>query len=169
MPTEIERKFLLNNDLWRDQVSHSVRLRDGLVAYCNGRKVRIRFYDDRATLTIKGPRKGLTRDEFEYEIPPGEGMALLADHCSGDVLEKTRHHVPFAGFEWVVDEYHGILDGVIVAEVELPDEAAQFRRPPWLGAEVTGNDAYRKINMLKARRDMARGAQPEDGAQAAEA
>lgn len=112
------------------------------------------FYDDRATLTIKGPRRGLTRDEFEYEIPACDDPTLLEQHCSDDVLEKTRHHVPFDGFDRVVDEYHGSLAGVFVAEVELPEETSEFSSPPRLGIEVTGNKRYRKVNMLRARPKM---------------
>ena len=120
MPIEIERKFLLANEGWRDAVVRSTRLRDGILAFYDGRKVRIRLYDDKATLTIKGPRKGLARHEFEYEIPLPDGLVLLEQHCKGEVVEKTRHHIPALGHEWVVDEYHGLLDGVILAEVELP-------------------------------------------------
>ncbi|NIZ09042.1 CYTH domain-containing protein [Pseudooceanicola sp. HF7] len=154
MAREIERKFLIASDSWRAGVSKSVRLRDGLVAQTQGRKVRVRFYDDDATLTIKGPcmGRGFTRDEFEYPIPAEDAQTLLSEHCSDDVVEKTRHHVPFAGFEWCVDEYDGLLAGVLIAEVELPSEEAEPPLPDWAGAEVTGDPAYRKINMLEARR-----------------
>ena len=69
MNIEIERKFLLADDTWRALVSRSVRIRDGILAFYDGRKIRIRFYGQKATLTVKGPRKGLARDEFEYDIP----------------------------------------------------------------------------------------------------
>lgn len=152
MAKEIERKFLVRNDEWRKDVSRKVRLRDGLVAFVEGRKVRVRFYDDRATLTVKGPRNGLSRDEFEYDIPKSDGLTLLEKHCSGEVVEKTRHHLDLGGFEWVIDEYQGLLSGVVLAEIELPSEDAEFARPHWLGREVTGMSKYRKINMIKARR-----------------
>ncbi|SFI69553.1 CYTH domain-containing protein [Albimonas pacifica] len=150
MPREIERKFLVADAGWRQAVSTSLRLRDGLLASVDGRKVRVRCLEDRAFLTVKGPREGISRDEFEYEIPLADGLAML-DHCQGATLEKTRHLVPFAGFEWSVDEYAPPLDGVILAEIELPAEDAVFARPPWLGREVTGRDEYRKITMLRAR------------------
>ncbi|WP_300043120.1 CYTH domain-containing protein [uncultured Paracoccus sp.] len=152
MPIEIERKFLLANEDWRAAVSRSTWLRDGILAFYDGRKIRIRFYDEKATLTVKGPRKGLARDEFEYEIPASDGLVLLERHCKGEVIEKTRHHVLVGDREWVVDEYHGLLAGVILAEVELPSEDTQFELPAWVAAEVTGIEKYRKVNLVKARK-----------------
>lgn len=152
MPIEIERKFLIANDTWKASVTKSVRLRDGILAFCNGRKVRIRFYDDHATLTVKGPRKGIARHEFEYAIPASDGLILLEQHCTGDVVEKTRHHIASEDHDWVVDEYHGLLDGVLVAEVELAEEDAVLRLPPWVGKEVTGIEKYRKVNLVKAHK-----------------
>jgi CYTH domain-containing protein len=168
MPIEIERKFLLADDSWRKHVLRSTRLRDGILAFYDGRKIRIRFYDDKATLTVKGPRKGLARHEFEYEIPSSDGLLLLEQHCKGEVVEKTRHHIPFGTLEWVVDEYHGLLDGVIVAEVELPSEDTSLDLPPWVGKEVTGVEKYRKVTMVKARKrklqDAARRARKREAA-----
>ena len=152
MPTEIERKFLVAHDGWREAVTHSTSLRVGLLAFYDGRKIRIRFYDDRATLTVKGPRKGLARDEFEYEIPGSDGLALLERHCKGEVVEKTRHHIPVGQWAWIVDEYHGLLAGIILAEIELASEDAVPEIPNWVGKEVTGVEKYRKINLVKARK-----------------
>lgn len=152
MPVEIERKFLIANESWRNSVTRATRLRDGILAFYDGRKIRIRFYDDKATLTVKGPRKGLSRDEFEYEIPSSDGLILLEQHCKGDVVEKTRHHVMVDGYEWFIDEYHGLLAGIILAEVELPSEDSTPTLPDWIGKEVTGVEKYRKATMVKARK-----------------
>lgn len=152
LSTEIERKYLVSNDEWRRAVTHSTELRDGLLAFVDGREFRIRFYDDHPTLTVKGPRQGISRDEFEYSIPDSDGQILLERHCNGDILEKTRHFITFEGFEWSVDEYHGLLSGVVLAEIELPSEDTEFALPHWVGREVSGDPEYRKINMLKARR-----------------
>ena len=152
MAKEIERKFLLANESWRKSVIKSVRLRDGLLAFYDGRKVRIRFYDDKATLTVKGPRQGLARDEFEYEIPASDGLTLLEQHCKGEVIAKTRHHVLFSQLEWFVDEYHGLLDGIILAEVELPNQDTPIDLPEWVSTEVSGMDKYRNSHLVKARK-----------------
>lgn len=113
--------------------------------------MRVRITDDMATLAIKGPRSGLSREEYEYPIPVEDAVALLDRHCTGGVLEKTRFFVPAGDLVWEVDVYSGILSGVVIAEIELPAEDAPFERPSWVGAEVTGREEYRKMNMLDMR------------------
>ncbi|MCA0940046.1 CYTH domain-containing protein [Salipiger pacificus] len=148
---EIERKFLVADDSWRAHVAQSERLRDGLIASEDGRKVRVRFYDGRATLCIKGKREGLSRDEFEYPIPAQDAEEMLAAHC-GDLVEKTRHHVPAGALVWTVDVYEGLLSGITIAEVELPSLDTPLPLPAWVGREVTGVQDYRKVNMVAARK-----------------
>ncbi len=139
MGIEIERKFLVVGDGWRGE--GGIRLRQGYLNRDPERTVRVRIAGGRAFLAIKGLTRGAVRSEFEYEIPPREAEALL-NLCEGAVLEKTRHVVPFGGFRWEIDEFHGRHAGLVLAEIELshPDEA--FPRPPWLGREVTGDPRY---------------------------
>ncbi|WP_138471058.1 CYTH domain-containing protein [Poseidonocella sp. HB161398] len=144
MAKEIERKFLVEGEGWRRNVARKERLRDGIVAFGDGRKVRVRYDGTRATLTVKGPRRGISRDEFEYEIPPGDARVLLEEHCSGEIREKTRHHLFHDGQEWTIDEYHGALSGILLAEIELTSEEARFARPPWLGREISGLTELRR-------------------------
>ncbi|WP_020695770.1 CYTH domain-containing protein [Reyranella massiliensis] len=151
MATEIERKFLLAGDGWRTQFTHRKRIRDGLVATAGRRKVRVRAYDDRATLTIKAKTASLGDAEYEYEIPLTDAEELLATHCDGRVLSKTRYYVPYKGFVWEIDEYDGILSGVVLAEVELSREDVEVPLPSWVGEEITGRPEYRKSNMHVAR------------------
>ena len=151
MATEIERKFLLANDSWRGQCVRRERLRDGLIATAGNRKVRVRAYAHRATLTVKAKTGGLRNAEYEYEIPLTDAEEMLTSHCDGNVLTKTRHYVPYEGFMWEIDEYEGLLKGVVLAEVELPSEDIEPPRPPWLGIEVTGRPEYKKINMHAVR------------------
>jgi adenylate cyclase len=150
MPLEIERKFLVRSDAWRDQTTHSERLRDGLVARQDGLKVRVRCYGNRTTLCVKSGRRGLARDEFEYEIPADHAEAIFA-HCEGRIIEKTRHYVPGDSGVWEVDVYHGALEGVVIAEIELPTETTVVTPPDWIGEEVTGDPRYSKANMLTER------------------
>ena len=152
MAKEIERKFLVATRGWREVASHKVEIRDGLLAFRDGRKIRVRFSDDRATLSVKGPKKGFTRDEFEYEIPASDGLTLLEQHCDGEVLRKTRHFIPFQGRVWTVDEFHGFHAGLMLAELELETEEATFARPDWLGKEVSGKDEYRQSTLFKKQR-----------------
>lgn len=151
MPKEIERKFLTSSDEWKARVTSQVKLRDGLVATSGGRKVRIRTYDDRATITVKGARHGISRDEFEYPIPLADALEMLDKHCDGRVVEKTRYYVKEQDFVFELDVYHGLLAGIVIAEAELTNIESEFPRPNWLGEEVTGQDRYRKINMLRER------------------
>jgi len=151
MPLEIERKFLLLSEGWRSHVSHSAHLTDGLIAAApDGRKVRVRIADDQATLTVKGARRGLARDEFEYPIPLADARSLLANHCAGIVIDKTRHFVPQGNVTWEIDCYHGALAGIEVAEIELASIDQAFDRPDWLGEEVTGREEWRKISLIRA-------------------
>ena len=150
MALEIERKFLVVNDRWREHVTAKLDLKDGLISRDFHKKVRVRSYGDRATLTVKSRAAGMRRDEFEYEIPLDDAAALLK-LCGEMVITKTRHIVPWLGHNWEVDVYHGVLEGVVIAEIELTSETAVFERPSWVGAEVTGDARFKKINLLNER------------------
>ena len=128
-----------------------MRLRDGLIAAYKDRKVRVRIAgDDVATLAIKGPRIGIAQAEFEYGIPIVDAERMLSTICQDDTLEKERFFVEDAGGTWHVDVYSGILEGVVIAEIELNHESQQLILPRWIGKEVTGDSFYRKIN-IRAR------------------
>jgi len=145
---EIERKFLVTNGAWRQLAVRSVRLRDGLIAAYKDRKVRVRIAgDDIATVAIKGPRVGIAQTEFEYEIPIADAERMLSTICRDDTLEKERFFVADTGGTWHVDVYSGILEGVVIAEIELNHESQQLILPRWIGKEVTGDSFYKKINM----------------------
>jgi len=145
---EIERKFLVTNGAWRQLAVRSVRLRDGLIAAYKDRKVRVRIAgDDIATVAIKGPRVGIAQTEFEYEIPIADAERMLSTICRDDTLEKERFFVADTGGTWHVDVYSGILEGVVIAEIQLNHESQQLILPRWIGKEVTGDSFYKKINM----------------------
>jgi CYTH domain-containing protein len=135
-PVEIERKFLVSNDEWRRRAVGSVNIRDGLIATYKDRKVRVRIAGDLATVAIKGPRTGLVRPEFEYEIPLADAERMLSTICRDDTLEKQRFFVQDAGAMWHVDVYCGLLQGIVLAEVELKDESQELTLPAWVGKEV---------------------------------
>ena len=138
---EIERKFLVAGD-FRREVSGASHIIQGFLSSAPGRTVRVRIRDDRGYLTVKGPARGLTRFEWEKEIPADEARQLLA-LCEPGAIDKTRHLVPASdGHVWEVDEFHGDNEGLVVAEIELTSENESFVRPAWLGAEVTGDRRY---------------------------
>jgi CYTH domain-containing protein len=148
MGFEIERKFLVANDDWRNAVSSSEKMQDGLVARFGEGKVRIRIAGERASITVKGPRTGLRRAEFEYEIPIADATEMLATLCDGPLVEKTRYFVPHGNVTWQIDVHEGLLDGLILAEVELEHEDQGFTLPEWVGREVTGDPQYKKTNIF---------------------
>jgi len=148
MPLEIERKFLLANDDWKSWVTKRLRIRDGLIASNNGNKARVRISDSNATITLKSRRRGATRTEFEYAIPYSDAVEMLRTMCDGHVFDKVRHVINHAGAVWHVDVYEGVLNGVVLAEVELQHVDQKLDLPGWIGKEVTGDPGYGKINLL---------------------
>lgn len=151
MGTEIERKFLVASEDWRASVVREQHLVDGLVAMMGGRKVRVRLCDGQATLTVKARQAPGVNAEFEYPIPLADAEDLLARHCDGNVIGKTRYFVRYEGFMWLVDVYSGVMADVVLAEIELTRLDCALPLPPWVGREVTGDPAYRKINLFRAR------------------
>ena len=139
MGIEIERKFLVVGDAWRE--APATQYAQGYPNRDKQRTVRVRIVQDRAWLTVKGVSVGATRAEFEYAIPVADAGQLLA-LCDGPIVRKTRRVVEHAGSRWEIDEFQGDNAGLVVAEIELPAEDAAFERPAWLGAEVTHDARY---------------------------
>ena len=145
---EIERKFLVAGD-FRGEVSGASHIVQGYLSTTPGRSVRVHLRDEQGWITVKGPMRGLTRIEWEKEIPAGEAQLLLS-LCEPGVIDKTRHLVPAAdGHVWEVDEFHGGNAGLLVAEVGLGSEDEAFCRPAWLGEEVTGDRRYYNSSLTK--------------------
>lgn len=152
MAKEIERKFIAKNAVLKllPQCERQSIVQGYL--HEKGMTSRVRIVDgSSAWLTFKGPRQGLARDEFEYPIPLADGLQLLR-YCDARVLRKTRHTVPFAGWSWCVDVFHGELTGLVLAEVELPSEKAKVTLPPWVATEVTLDKRFSNKNLASARR-----------------
>lgn len=142
MATEIERKFLVRSDAWRDGVEKSIAIRQFYLAVSGNRSIRVRVSDKvLAKLTLKFGSHLPHREEFEYDIPLGEA-AEMRPYAIGEPIEKTRHHVRHGGYLYEVDVFAGRLDGLIVAELETPDDVAQPQLPAWIGREVTGDQRY---------------------------
>ena len=147
MAQEIERKFLVRTDEWRS-LAKATRYRQGYLSSLKERVVRVRTIDDKGFLTIKGINEGLTRLEFEYDIPLADADNLL-DLCEKPIIEKTRSKIPLGGLVWEIDEFFGDNAGLIVAEVELESEDQAFEKPSWIGEEVSGDPRYFNSNLIK--------------------
>ncbi|MDD3119290.1 MAG: CYTH domain-containing protein [Victivallales bacterium] len=140
MGMEIERKFLVRNDSWRQGAAG--------VEYCQGYcpndrgTIRVRRAGDCGYLTIKGKTSGFSRREYEYAIPSADAEALLELICVPPYIRKTRYRVEYRGKTWEIDVFAGENTGLILAELELTREDEPFELPPWTGAEVTGDPRY---------------------------
>ena len=142
VPREIERKFLVAGDSWREGADRGEELRQAYLAATDRVSVRVRIIDNaRAVITIKSAQPGLARQEYEYAIPVPDALAM-ADMRLGSLLQKTRFRSVHAGRTWEVDVYSGENIGLVIAEVELDSEDAAVDLPRWVGREVTGEERY---------------------------
>jgi len=156
MGIEIERKFLLIDESWREAAHKVVPMAQGylndLAMVDSGAmqtSVRVRIEGDAAFLNIKSREAGPSRQEFDYEIPVADARALLA-LCVGGKIDKRRHYVRHEGHLWEIDEFLGDNAGLVVAEIELGHVDEIFVKPAWLGVEAT--HAQRYYNLALASR-----------------
>ena len=136
MSVEIEHKYLVDSDCYKSMATESHRLVQGYLSREKGRTLRVRSRDDKAFLTAKGANTGASRPEFEYEVPLADAEQMMR-LCPPPVISKTRHIVPFAGHRWEVDEFHGQLQGLTFAEIEIPSVDCRYQVPPFVGRDVT--------------------------------
>jgi adenylate cyclase len=139
---EIERKFRLHGEGWRAEVTHTSQIRQGYVHLDGDTEVRVRVRDDRATITVKRGGPGLERREVEVDIGVIAAERLLAEACTGSVIEKRRHEIPIGELIVEVDEFAGRHEGLVLAEVEVPGSATPVPDRPWIGEEVTGDHRF---------------------------
>lgn len=145
MATETERKFLVCGP-FKEMAESSSHIMQGYLNFDKARTVRVRIRDDKGFMTVKGPTNGVSRFEWEKEIPVEEARELLA-LCPG-FIDKTRWLVPFGGHTFEVDEFHGDNDGLILAEVELASEDEAFDKPDFIGEEVSYDRRYYNSQLL---------------------
>ena len=148
MALEIERKFLVKSEAWRDRVERSEAFRQGNLAQAERLSVRVRCSSTQAWLNIKGGGIAATRDEYEYCVPLADARELLDRYCRRPLIEKTRYWVPVGAHTWEIDVFEGDNAGLVVAEIELDAEDEDFERPDWLGAEVTRDARYYNIHLV---------------------
>ena len=140
---EIERKFLVCGEDYKQQAFHHSRIKQGYISSRRGATVRVRRRDGQGFLTIKGPSdaKGMSRYEFEKEIS-AEEAAHLFELCEPGIIDKTRYLVRAGNHTFEVDEFYGDNQGLVMAEVELQSETETFEKPSFIGQEVTGDRRY---------------------------
>ena len=148
MGIEIERKYLVANNQWRQNVTGSL--------YCQGyivrdprTTVRVRIAHDKGYLTLKGRVNNLSRPEYEYEIPVSEAEEMLQLWCGDQVIKKYRYHIPRGTVTWEVDEFLDLNAGLVIAEVELASPDQPLDLPQWIGSEVSGDVRYYNSYLVK--------------------
>lgn len=145
MGIETERKFLVSGDEWRS-LGDPIAYYQGYLTRGNGVTVRIRIAGDKGFLTVKGPVHGISRSEFEYEVPVDDARGMMS-LCTDPVIEKHRTRIHHSSHVWEVDEFAGDNRGLIIAEVELSSPTEEMVLPPWVGTEVTGDPRYYNSNL----------------------
>jgi adenylate cyclase len=140
---EIERKFLVKSDTYRDMAHKKSHIVQGYLNSDPERTVRIRIKGESGFLTIKGKSddKGMTRLEWETELALADAKPLM-ELCEAGRIEKTRYEIAVGAHTFEVDEFEAGHAGLVIAEIELSSEDEAFEKPEWLGQEVTGDYRY---------------------------
>ncbi|MCW9025577.1 MAG: CYTH domain-containing protein [Gammaproteobacteria bacterium] len=149
MATEIERKFLVINDDWRDQADAGKQYKQGYLVGSKQASVRVRLEGEKARLNIKSATLDIRRAEYEYDIPVTDAVEMLDTLCEKPLVQKKRYHVKHADHVWEVDVFAGDNEGLIVAEIELQDENEAFALPDWAGEEVSDDPRYYNVSLVK--------------------
>ena len=147
MAKEIERKFLVNRDLFKP-TSEGDYIAQGYLSSTPERTVRVRIKNNRGYLTVKGKNTGISRSEFEYEIPTNDAKELLT-LCEPSIIVKRRYNINVNDSKWEVDIFEGDNEGLIVAEIELASEDESFSKPDWIGEEVSFDVRYYNSHLSK--------------------
>ncbi|MEK7258366.1 MAG: CYTH domain-containing protein [Pseudomonadota bacterium] len=148
MAVEIERKFLVHQERL-PTLPEGTRLCQGYIPTLNRTTVRVRLSGTRAYLTLKGPSNGLSRTEFEYEIPALDAQQMIDQLCAGGTVDKMRYEIEHEGMLWELDIFSGENSGLVVAEIELLHEDQPFIRPDWIGEEVSTDPRYSNLALLQ--------------------
>ena len=148
MPKEIEHKYLVINNSFKEYATKSIAIYQGYLSKDKERTVRVRTANDLAFITVKGKNIGDTRLEFEYPIPFDEASTLLKQLCITPIIEKTRYIVEYNGNTWEVDEFKGALEGLTLAEIEIPSSEYKYDIPPFIGKNVTNDSRYYNSNLI---------------------
>lgn len=148
MGCEIERKFLVDPAKWQPP-SAGIRIVQGYLIRSGKLSLRLRLAGDKAFLTIKGASKGISRSEFEYEIPPEDLDAMFAEFGNGRFISKTRYYQQVGSHRWEIDVFDGENAGLVMAEIELDSPDESFEMPDWVLEEVSGDKRYRNACLVE--------------------
>ncbi|MDB5052139.1 MAG: adenylate cyclase [Bacilli bacterium] len=145
---EIERKFLVTDASYKSR-NTGILYKQGYLNSDFERTVRVRVTDREGFITIKSKNIGLTRAEFEYEIPLDDANEMIHTLCEKPIIEKIRYKIEYKGVVWEVDEFLGENQGLVIAEIELGNETDEVVFPEWLGREVSQDTKYYNSNLIR--------------------
>lgn len=148
MPKEIEKKFLLKNDSWKKYINFTTTIKQSYM-YIKKGVVRVRIINNEtAFLTLKSNNSGIVRNEYEYEIPISHAQEMIDNLCDSKILYKKRHHITYTENEWVIDEFLDENFPLTTAEIELNSIEQKFKRPEWLGKDISSDVRYFNSNLI---------------------
>lgn len=148
MHAEIERKFLVRKDSWKDNADEGVSYAQSYLSAASDRAIRVRCEGGKAFLNFKVALSKIRRNEYEYEIPPEDACEIIQAFSERPPVEKMRYRVNHQSHTWEIDVFTGENEGLIVAEIELQHEDESFEKPDWLGEEVTDDERYLNMNLF---------------------
>ena len=146
MAIEIEKKFLIKYIPFKN-INYSEKIEQGYIVHDKNKVIRVRKKNKNYSITIKGNKIGISRYEFEYQIPKKDAIILLKEFCNNSYISKTRHYVNYNDHTWEIDEFHKKNEGLVVAEIELRSENESFDIPDWIREEVTHDPRYYNMNL----------------------
>jgi adenylate cyclase len=145
---EIERKFTVNIEKWAKVIKpQPISIAQSYLSSSPECTVRVRLKGDKAYLTIKGKTSGISRSEFEYEVPVSEAKEMI-NTLSSKTLSKKRYEINVGNHLWEIDVFEGNLAGLIIAEIELSSEDEQFELPEWVIEDVSHDTQYYNSNLI---------------------
>lgn len=150
MGKEIERKYLVIDNAYRALSKSAYHIVQGYLSARKEATVRIRIIDEKAFLTIKSANVGIERCEWEYSVPIDDARLMLAKCQPQGVIDKTRYIVDYNGAQWEIDEFHGELSPLVIAEIELSDADDTIALPPFVGREVSNDPRYYNSSLANA-------------------
>lgn len=149
MALEIEHKYLVKENSYKGLSAENHLIIQGYITRNKNRTVRVRVIDNEAFITIKGATHIDKRAEYEVPIPKSDAVEILKNICIPPIIEKTRYIIESEGKKWEVDEFHGKLEGLVIAEIELKSSDEKYSIPSFIGKEVTGDSRYYNSNLYK--------------------
>lgn len=148
MATEIERKYLLKNNSWRDVCCKGKKYTQGYLTGSESASVRVRLEDEKAYLNVKSLTLGIVRSEYEYSIPKTDAIELLDNLCAKPLISKIRYIVIYNKKKWEIDVFEGDNAGLIIAEIELESEDEKIQLPDFIAEEVSDDTRYYNVNLV---------------------